>query len=77
LEHVVKLQVPSENVITKAMIVNMSGAVVRVFSLRNGENNISWDGLDKSGKSVVPGMYAIKITAGKFTDAKVFSMVSR
>jgi len=77
LEHTVKLQIPSENPLSKAVIVNMSGVIIKTFSFQNRQNRLDWDGLDKSGKCVVPGMYAIKIAAGNFTDAKVFCLVSR
>lgn len=77
LEHVVNFQIPSEAALSKAVIVNMFGAIVKSFSLQNRKTHLEWDGMDKSGKSVVPGMYVIKITAGNFTDAKVFSLVSR
>lgn len=77
LEHVVTFQVPSEYSDVSAVIVNMSGAVVKAINLKKGQNQIAWDGLNKAGKVVLPGMYAIKITAGKFTDSKVFSLVNR
>jgi flagellar hook assembly protein FlgD len=54
-------------------IHDLTGRVVQAFDLTNHQspfNQITWDGTDRHGKDVAPGIYFCKLRAGEHTITK-------
>jgi len=47
-------------------IFNIKGQKIRQYPILNDQTSITWDGTDKSGKTVSSGIYYYKMVAGKY-----------
>jgi hypothetical protein len=66
----IRLDLPAATDIEIA-IYDASGRHIRDLSARPGEGAVfAWDGTDRAGRSLTPGVYFCKITSGRATLSK-------
>jgi glycosidase len=61
----VLIRIESDEQTTREIgIYSITGSMIRVFTLPSGVFEQSWDGCNRNGKKVPPGLYIVRITSG-------------
>jgi flagellar hook assembly protein FlgD len=67
----VKLRLsPSSSVETRISVFDLSGRLVRSFTVEasSGPDWVTWDGCNRAGRRVAPGIYLVRATSGPTTE---------
>ncbi|MBI4532241.1 MAG: T9SS type A sorting domain-containing protein, partial [Candidatus Latescibacteria bacterium] len=71
-ETVIRIHLPEDGAVT-LKIYNLLGQEIRTLlqtPMQAGIYNVTWDGMDHSGRMVSSGVYFYRVTAEKYTDTK-------